>query len=105
MLEILVNYDELPSDFVLTPITTPEQVSIMDVPASILVQGWDSPVEKSATQEYGRTWILSRASAVVKVPSAVVPRDANYVINVSHPDFRAIQFGPSEPFRFDPRLR
>jgi RES domain-containing protein len=67
------------------------------VPASLLVEGWDSPVEKSATQEYGKAWIASGASAVLKVPSAVVQRDSNYVINVNHSDFQA--------FRFDPRLK
>jgi len=104
VLEILVNYDGLPPDFVLTRIVIPDRVSIIDVPASILVKGWDSPIETSATQEYGQAWIASGATAVLKVPSAIVPRDSNYVINVNHPDFRLILFGPSEPFRFDPRL-
>ena len=57
VLEILVNYDGLPSDFVLTLIVIPDGVSIAEVPASILAKGWDLPVETSATQQYGKTWI------------------------------------------------
>lgn len=44
-------------------------------------------------------------SAVLIVPSAVMPLERNYVLNVLHPDFRKIAFGQSEPFPFDPRLK
>jgi RES domain-containing protein len=57
------------------------------------------------TQQMGSKWISEAASAILKVPSAIVPAAWNYVLNVGHPHFGDILFGPSEPFRFDPRLK
>ena len=44
-------------------------------------------------------------AAVLRVPSAIVTEESNYVLNPAHPDFRHIQFFSPEPFRFDPRLK
>ena len=105
VLEILVHYSVLPRDFVITPISIPDSVPIMDVPDSVLTAGWNQPTPIPTTQEYGRTWITANSSAVLIVPSAVMPLERNYVLNVRHPDFRKITFGQSEPFPFDPRLK
>jgi RES domain-containing protein len=105
VLEILVHYAVLPRDFVMTLISIPHRLSIIDVPDNVLTPGWDLPIPIPATQEYGRQWIANGRSAVLRVPSAVVTSEWNYVLNVVHPDFREIMFGPSEPFRFDPRLK
>jgi RES domain-containing protein len=105
ILEILVHYSVLPRDFVITPISIPDSVSIVGVPDSVLAAGWNQPTPIPATQEYGGRWITANSSAVLIVPSAVMPLDRNYVLNVLHPDFRKIAFGPSEPFPFDPRLK
>ena len=43
-------------------------------------------------------------SAVLSVPSAVVPEERNYLLNPAHPQFRDIAFGTARPFSFDPRL-
>jgi RES domain-containing protein len=77
----------------------------IDVPGNALTPGWDLPIPIPATQEYGGQWIANSRSAVLRVPSAVLTSECNYVLNVLHPDFREIMFGPSEPFRFDPRLK
>jgi RES domain-containing protein len=105
VVEILVHYSVLPTDFVITPISLPDSVPVQDVPEAVLVSGWDQPAPMLITQEYGRMWVTDRSSAVLRVPSAVVRLEWNYVINVQHPRFPEITFGPSEPFSFDPRLK
>jgi RES domain-containing protein len=57
------------------------------------------------TQEYGRRWAEAKECVVLRAPSAVIRGEANFVINVLHPEFPKLRFGPSEPFRFDPRLK
>jgi hypothetical protein len=96
-----VHYSVLPRDFLITPVYIPDTVSIMDVPGAVLTAGWDQPIPILATQEYGRTWIAAGSSAVLRVPSAVEPKEWNYVLNVLHADFHGIAFGPSVPFHFD----
>ena len=105
VLEILVHYSVLPRDFLITPISIPDSVSIVGVPDSVLAAGWNQPTPIPTTQEYGGRWITANSSAVLIVPSAVMPLERNYVLNVLHPDFRKIAFEPSESFPFDPRLK
>ena len=52
----------------------------------------------------GDWWIDARLSAVLKVPSAVVPREHLYLLNPNHPDFQRIAVQPPALFHFDPRL-
>lgn len=42
--------------------------------------------------------------AVLEVPSAVVPREVNFLLNPAHPDPGGWSVVASEPFRFDRRL-
>jgi len=53
----------------------------------------------------GTDWARKARTAVLSVPSAVVPEDRNYVLNPAHPDFRKIRAGKPQPFSFDPRMR
>jgi len=38
------------------------------------------------------------------VPSAVITTEYNFLINLSHPDFKKIKIDPSEDFCYDPRI-
>ena len=46
---------------------------------------------------------LSLATAL-EVPTSVVPRERNYLLNPAHPDFREIVLSAPEPFPFNERL-
>jgi RES domain-containing protein len=48
--------------------------------------------------------VQASTSAVLSVPSAVVPAERNYLLNPAHPDFERIEMGEPRPFRFDQRL-
>jgi RES domain-containing protein len=52
----------------------------------------------------GGAWVTAGRTAVLRVPSALVPREANYVVNPSHPDARRIRVGAPEPLEWDVRL-
>jgi RES domain-containing protein len=43
-------------------------------------------------------------SAVLSVPSVVIPVERNFVLNPTHAAFAKLVINPSEPFRFDPRM-
>ena len=58
-----------------------------------------------ALAELGSGWISAARTAVLSVPSAVVPRERNYLLNPAHPDFGKIRRGSPEPFSLDSRLR
>jgi RES domain-containing protein len=57
-----------------------------------------------ATRDLGTSWAHGLTTAVLSVPSVVIPRERNYILNPAHPDFSRIQFSGPEPFYFDDRL-
>jgi RES domain-containing protein len=103
ILEILVHYAVLPKDFLLTPIRIPDRVGILPVPDGALPIGWNQVTAIAATQDLATQFYTN--TAVLSVPSAIVMKERNYVLNPAHPDFQHIQFLSSEAFQFDPRLR
>lgn len=52
----------------------------------------------------GDNWIRSGKSALLKVPSAIVPDEFNYLVNPLHPDFSKILRGTPRTLKVDPRL-
>ena len=56
------------------------------------------------TRALGDAWLDTQPSAVLKVRSAVVPAECNYLFNPRHPDFTMIVIQRPEPFIFDERL-
>jgi RES domain-containing protein len=52
----------------------------------------------------GDAWLRSGRSAVLRVPSVLVPDAWNLLLNPRHPRAAAAEVERSEPFRFDVRL-
>jgi len=71
-----------------------------------LPAGWRQLVNPGwfPLQELGSSWYESCRSAVLRVPSAVIPDQNNYILNVRHPDFSRIAFYPPRDLATDPRL-
>lgn len=57
-----------------------------------------------AGQQVGDQWGESEASAVLRVPSVVVPAEHNYLINPRHPEFEELEIGAPRPLALDLRL-
>jgi RES domain-containing protein len=55
-------------------------------------------------QAVGDAWVASEASPVLRVPSAVLPAEPNYLVNPLHPDLDALAISAPEPFEVDLRL-
>jgi RES domain-containing protein len=69
-----------------------------------LPAGWRGEPPPAASRAVGTEWVRSGASCALRVPSAIIPTEPNYVLNPAHPDFPEITYGPPEPFSLDPRL-
>jgi RES domain-containing protein len=57
-----------------------------------------------SSQDFGDRWIDSRVSAVLKVSSALVIGEHNYLLNPAHPDFVRLGVEPPAMSQFDARL-
>jgi RES domain-containing protein len=68
-------------------------------------ENWRQYPHPQQTQKIGAEWVQSLRSVALRVPSAIVPGEFNYLLNPAHPQFAKVKVGKPEPFSFDPRLR
>lgn len=102
MLEILVHMTK-PKGYELYSVKFGESL-VQELADENLPRNWDVEPPTTDTQEIGDSWVTIASSAVLSVPSAVVPEERNYVLNPRHPDFRQIKIDGPFPCHFDPRL-
>ena len=65
---------------------------------------WRDEPSPPYTKEIGDRWVQEARSAVLELPSVIVPSESNYLLNPAHADFGKLVTSPPEPFAFDPRL-
>lgn len=53
---------------------------------------------------FGDSWLAEGRSAVLRVPSVIVPESRNFLLNPAHPQAGGFQIAATRPFAFDPRL-
>jgi len=103
-LELLVHLNP-PVTFQLVAFSvTFEPALVEDLPLVGVPPGWQSQPPSPATQHLGDAWVMKLRSAVLSVPSVLVPEERNFLFNPAHPDFRRMRIGPQQPFSLDPRL-
>lgn len=105
-LEILVHLDSenLLRKYVAIPVTIGEDlISIPDI--AKLPKNWKAFPAPRATRILGDQWVFSRESAVLRVPSVVIPDESNYLLNPLHEDFKKLIIGAPKLFRYDWRLK
>lgn len=60
-----------------------------------LPENWRAYPVPLATQHIGDHWLVEETSAVLQVPSVIVPHELNYLLNPEHPGFAKIKlYGP-----------
>ena len=72
-------------------------------PAS-LPRNWNSSPPIEAAMNLGTRWCAQARSAIMRVPSAIVSGEFNYLLNPKHPDFKFIKISTPQSFSFDSRL-
>jgi len=94
----------LPKDFVMLEINIPKSVTIYILNEKELPENWNEFPHINKTQKLGDDFIYANKNCVLKVPSAVVKGDFNYLINPHHKDFKKIKIVNFYNFLFDRRL-
>jgi RES domain-containing protein len=94
----------VPKDYMLITVEVPDRLKIGQVGDEELPEDWNAFPHRNSTQLLGDAFIQAGKWVGIRVPSAVVQGEYNYVFNPRHPDFSAIKITGTEPFRFDERL-
>jgi RES domain-containing protein len=94
----------VPKDFVMVTITIPDDIIIATLDINLLQRDWNIFPNSFTTQLIGDDFIRTSNYCVLKVPSAVVKGDFNFLINPYHQDFSKIKITSQEDFPFDKRI-
>jgi len=103
ILEILVRASKntSPPSYTLTSFEIPES-DIYQVQLKKLKLEWKYDLKY--TQGIGEDFLSENQTLCVKVPSAIVPQENNFLLNTLHSDFKKVKFIGSELLELDKRL-
>ncbi|MBC8121426.1 MAG: RES family NAD+ phosphorylase [Gemmatimonadaceae bacterium] len=90
--------------FVAIGVDIPDEVEIKLLQGGNLPRGWNAIPAPEALSSIGDRWFNLRETAVLAVPSAIIPAEYNYLLNPLHPDFPKITIYSPAPFSIDSRL-
>lgn len=105
LLEILVQTSDRSylDKMILFRVDIPQQL-IHTPSRNELPNQWNRIPAGKISQVFGDSWIVSRTSPVLRVPSVVVPQEFNYVINPQHDLFDKINISEPRSLPLDSRF-
>ncbi|WP_415034070.1 RES family NAD+ phosphorylase [Azonexus sp.] len=104
LLELMVQDDPLRAHYVLIPAQLPADLPETRIEVDQLPPGWRTIDARDVLQDLGLAWLEGGQTAVLNVPSAVVPAERSLLINPRHPDASRIVIGEAQSLQTDTRL-
>jgi RES domain-containing protein len=104
MVEALVHLElrpnKFPASYKLLKAEAPEDVSKMQF--SGLTEDWRQ--DEIVSRTLGDEWLSQNQTALLEVPSAILPETFNFLLNPAHPDAARVQVLWHEAYPLDRRL-
>jgi RES domain-containing protein len=106
MAEVLVHISlsSLPDDYMMVEIEIPDTLNVEILNLKSLGKNWNANPLNPKTQKLGDAFIHSQKNCVLKVPSAVVKGDFNYLLNPNHLEISKVKISDVTDFPFDSRV-
>ncbi|WP_214071695.1 RES family NAD+ phosphorylase [Mucilaginibacter sp. dw_454] len=104
MLEALAHLSptNVPDDLCLMVVDVPENYVELDL--KLLPNTWERYDDQYALKQIGNNFLLKKEKLLLKVPSALVKQEFNFLFNPLHPKAGEAKIISTEPFAFDSRL-
>ena len=106
LVEVLVNLEldaaRLPASYTLLKAEAPDDVAVMRVELASLPDGWKGDSEISRAR--GDDWLAGGESALIEVPSAILPDTFNVLLNPQHADAKRIRVVWQRAYPYDRRI-
>ena len=85
-------------------VDVPETIPVTTIAVGDLPNDWRRTPPPSTLRQLGKVWFDAGETALMQVPSVIVPEEPNFLINPLHADFSRLVIHPPAPFEFDRRL-
>ncbi len=93
-----------PENLSIVEINIQENIERESINESRLPSNWRNYPAPEQLANIGTNWIKSKSSLLLDIPSAVVEKEVNTLINPLHPDIKFVDLTNIEMFSFDSRL-
>ena len=106
LLEILVHvdYGQLPKDYAYMEVEIPDSSIKMVQSLEFIKPKWHTEEAVTQLQMIGSAWLEKQESLALLVPSAVLQKEFNVLVNPMHEDFKKLKLVEIDKIDFDPRL-
>ena len=102
MVHLEIDEEDLPSHYQLLGIDVPDDILTTAIAETELPDRWRQQID--LTRARGDEWLRTNTTALLRVPSAIVPEAVNYLLNPAHPDAAQLNIASALRAPFDPRL-
>jgi RES domain-containing protein len=105
LVHLAVDPEDLPSHYQLLTIHVPDDVAVEDLAEPVVaarVADWRHAPDE--TRKLTHAWFRERRTALLRIPSVIVPDAFNYLLNPLHPDAGPTSIVARQRVEFDVRL-
>lgn len=94
----------IPDDVSIIQFNIPDKTIPLQIKKNTLPNNWQNTLPSLKLKNIGTEWVLSKKSLLLQVPSAIIDKEFNMLINPEHPDMKYIKLSKPETFILDKRL-
>lgn len=99
-----INIDEIPRALSFAIIEIPGD-SILQLTIPELPGNWTASPAPSSTKDFGTALLKKKENSIIKIPSAVIAQEYNFLINPLHPDIAKCKILSITDFVYDVRIK
>jgi len=102
LVHLELDLDHLPWHYQLLKVEAPDSLAVQAVESTALRSGWTN--DELITRALGDKWLKSGETALLRVPSAIVPDSWNMLLNPMHPEANRVKVLWHRAHPWDKRL-
>ncbi len=106
LLEVLVHLElspaHLPKSYRSLKVEVPDELSVEALSPMALGETWAN--DETLTRTVGDQWLASKHTALLRVPSAIIPETFNVLLNSAHEEARRLKIVSHREYPWDLRL-
>jgi RES domain-containing protein len=102
LVHLELNIADLPESYRLLKAEAPDGLRRLRIAADSLPKGWE--MDENVSRARGDEWLAEGTSAILEVPSAIVPETVNVLLNPRHRDAGRVAILWHKQFPYDRRL-
>ncbi len=99
-----VSVDDIPRALSVSIFEIPED-TIFEIPLAKLPGDWSLSPTPASAKAFGSALLMAKEHLVIKIPSAIIPDEFNYLLNPAHPNQNKIEIIEVRDFIYDVRLK